>query len=169
MQTNQVPQWALKPGGGAVIYDGAPRQYHFDGLRGVFLIGEKEIGPTLPVQIFDRRLVEGERWGRPSQTWVDLAFVDDNQVVSVLALKKESAINLLEWFLTELRLTNASEVDPTAVRLVLAAERREGEEDEYFVVQPNGYSFVSEEQYHRVRQWTDEHLFRWIFLGEGGV
>lgn len=164
----QVPAWALQaPRVSQVVYEGIPRQYRFDGEVGRFFVGEKDCGSTLVVQLFDHRTVEAERFGRPVQTWLDLAFVDLAQVVGVLALKKEGAINLAEFLLSELRQTASASIDPVAVRVTLTAEHREGDDGPYYVVVVSDWAFVDEGQFWLVKNWHQQADFHWLFLGEG--
>lgn len=169
MKPNEIPSWAIQQSADLVTFAGVPRQYRFDGEMGSFVIGELDYGPTLQMQIFDRRFVTGERWGRPNQTWLDLAFVDEAGVVSVIALKKESASNVIEAFLTELRITTHSTLDPMAVDLVLESERREAEDGPYWVAEVRGWSLVPQERFEAVKRFAESGQFRWVFLGEAGV
>jgi len=163
----EIPKWALEaPDARGIIYNGIPRQYRFDGEQGRFLVGEKDCGTTLVVQLVDCRTTEAERWGRPLQVWLDLVFVDLANVVGVLALKKESAINLTEFFLAELAQTSHARINPQAVQVTLLAEAREGEDGPYYVVVVEDWAFVPEPQFRAVQRWAKTTNFSWIFLGE---
>jgi hypothetical protein len=163
-----VPAWAIEEQP-ALTFDGVPRQYRFDGEVGEFLVGEIGAGKAISIQLFNRRLVTGERWGRPNQTWIDLAFVDEQGVVGVMALKKESAINLIETFTSDLRLTSHSRLHPSAVRLGLRAVEREGEDGTYWVVEVSDWELVTQAEFDQVRHFAESGEFRWVFLGEAGV
>jgi len=168
LNASNVPAWAVQEQD-TLAFDGVPRQYRFDGGLGEFLVGEIAAGPAISIQLIDRRVVTGERWGRPLQTWIDLAFVDEQGVVSVLALKKESAINLMEVFLSDLRLTSHSRLHPSAVRMALRAVERQGEDGPYWVVEVNGWELVTQAEFELVREFAQSGQFRWVLLGEAGV
>lgn len=162
---DQIPVWAQLPKTGEIIYEGAPRHYHVNRAEGQFYVGTEVKGESLECQIFAYRWEWGERWGRNPQTWLDLGFVDGDGVASVLALNKDSAINVYD-FLTSLKLLNSCGVHPSSLRVTLDLERRQGEDGSYFVVAVGSWGFVTEQEFFRATQFVESREFEWIFAGE---
>ncbi|MEM6839662.1 MAG: hypothetical protein AAF609_22840 [Cyanobacteria bacterium P01_C01_bin.120] len=160
-----VPEFArVAPQGVDTLhYAGAPRQYRFDGEVGAFFVGSRQFD-QISAQIFARRFVYEQRWGRPMQTWLDLAFVDQDSTVSVLALKKESAVNLHELFVN----LDQMGADWKAVEVLLTAAVRtvrHGEDDleSYHVCDWEEWEFSSESRYQSVKAIEQ---FDWVLSGE---
>lgn len=166
VNSRDIPAWALQQHTG-LTYNGAPRQYRFDGSMGIFVIGEQFVGTKITAQIITTRWKDGERWGRTRQSWLDVAFVDDTRVVSLLALKKESAINLHEWMLSSLRETTTTTIDPSAVRVELeATERLTQEQEKYWVVSAGDWEFVTKPEFDQVQEFYESNRMDWIYTGE---
>mgnify|MGYP001791917892 CR=1 FL=1 len=170
-QTEQPQTWPTVPefaqlasqGADTLHYAGAPRQYRFDGESGKFLVGSREFD-SITAQIFARRFVYEERWGRPLQTWLDIAFIDQDDTVSVLALKKESATNLHELFV-QLDQIAADWKACEVMLLPVSRDVRHGEDDieTYYVTDWYEYSFVTESRYQSVKAIEQ---FDWVLSGE---
>lgn len=164
------PTWAISDDVQFPAWIGAPRQYRFDGQDGVFLVGQDRL-ELITAQFFDWRWQHGLRWGRPAQTWLDLAFVDNDGVVSQLSVKKDSALYLFEA-LVSLRLDEVS-LYPEAVRIPLALDRRsieiedEGRTQDYWVVLPQSeVEYVAESEFRKVQEFKESGVFKWIVVGE---
>lgn len=150
-----------------IIYEAGPRQYRFSGEVGEFMRGEERIGVSLSLQVFDFRWSYGRRWAYPAQSWLDVAFLDNDGVISVCAFKKESALNLFE-FLLDLKIQKLS---PLSIWVELTAVARIVEEETYtyyYVADIFYWDFVSQERFEDLSQFAKSGKFEWILSGEAG-
>lgn len=156
------PEWARteRP---RLLWQRAPRPYRFDGQTGEFY-GLPD-GPVreLGIQIFDWRWQEGERWGREKQTWLDLAFVDPEQAISVISLKKDSAIAVLNLLLT---LQREGVLVEAAAVLLSAQPKSHSQGGDYYVVGAQQEGWLTEAQFQAVVEFEASGLFGWYLIGE---
>jgi hypothetical protein len=81
---------------GIVYIPGRPRQYRADCKAGVFKIGESKIvGNELTIEILSFRTFEEQLFNYPYQSWLEVIFVDPDNVVGHLLFKTESLDNFL--------------------------------------------------------------------------
>ncbi|NCJ05181.1 hypothetical protein GS597_01330 [Synechococcales cyanobacterium C] len=113
----QTPDYAVGVAQTGAVWNGVPLPYRFDGEVGQFYCGSVEVGDSVWIQAIQWRWASGERWSRPNQSWFDVAFLDSENLVSILSLKKDSAVNVFE-FLTRL---SADGILVEAVQLRLGA------------------------------------------------
>lgn len=77
-----------------ITYLGRPRQYRSDCQAGQFKLGaSKMLGKTLEMEVFSYRTFDDELFGYPHQTWLQLLFIDTQNVVSSILFKTESMDN----------------------------------------------------------------------------
>jgi hypothetical protein len=102
---------------------------------------------------------------------LDVAFVDQDGVVSQLSLKKDSALNLFE-FLLSLKNLDGAEVAIASTCCTLSGEAWEyGQSDEavpdqYFIAQVSDAEFVPEPVFRAVVEFAQSGLFCWVTVGE---
>jgi len=162
----EIPAHAQVEQEGRVIWSGAPRFYKADRQEGGFYVGSDFKGEELTCQIFDWRWDNSERWGRAGQSWLDLALVDGDGVAAILALNKDSAVNVFD-FLISLKQTGASAIDPPALSVTLGFVRRETQEGEaYYLVDVRAWQFASEADWLKVAAFRDTRQFNWVLVGE---
>jgi hypothetical protein len=79
---------------GIVYIPGRPRQYRADCKAGVFKIGESKIvGNELKLEILSFRTFEEQLFNYPYQSWLEVIFVDPDNVVGHILFKTESLDN----------------------------------------------------------------------------
>jgi hypothetical protein len=166
----EVPDYAVSAPAEFPIWAGAPRQYRFDGQTGLFCCGSNEPIGAMLIQPIDYRWREGERWGRNYQAWLDVAFVDSDGCVAQLSLKKDSAINLFELFVS-LKSVNGKEVALPAIEIGLEAaehltEREDGTEGIFYVVQVGAVDYLDEHSFQPVQDFAQSGQFQWQLVGE---
>lgn len=173
MQTEtkvQVPEWA-RIEHQEVVYDpDLVIQYRFDGLDGLYKLGEKTF-ESIIIQPICYRTRYSERYGRKAQTWLDICFVDEQSKVAMIALKKQSANMMMDW-IGDLLLNG---IAPHAVRVVLQSkkihvhviddETQATVDDYYHAVLPDEYEFVDEERFKIVSDLKAKNI-RFAPLGE---
>jgi len=77
-----------------IIWTGRPRQYRSDCQLGKFKIGsDKLVGKELKMEIFGFRTIDDELFGYEYQTWLQVLFIDPQNVVSSILFKTESMDN----------------------------------------------------------------------------
>ncbi|MGD1908196.1 MAG: hypothetical protein ACFB0C_19705 [Leptolyngbyaceae cyanobacterium] len=167
----QVPEWAALPNatqGDGLIYEGAPLRYRFDGSEGGFFVGQHPIGADLAMQVLTVEWRQGERFGRPNQSWMDVAFVDDHNRVATISLKKDSAVNLHFFLTQELRESGNSAINPMAVRVLLRATDMESYDGDYnyYTLTTGEWSFVSEARFKTAKKFWNSKQFQWLIPGE---
>ncbi|NCJ06652.1 hypothetical protein GS597_09065 [Synechococcales cyanobacterium C] len=158
----EIPSYARVERPRGVVYAGAPRQYRFNGKDGCFYQGGELVDQELQIQPFEVRWDYGERWGRPAQSWLDVAFADAGSVISIISFKKDSALNLFEAFLA----LHEAGLVPDAVRLYLTSDLRETEDGGFWVVDIAGYEILPEQQYRDLLEFKESRRFEWILIGE---
>lgn len=165
----QIPEWARLPETDYPLWTGSPRHYRFNGETGAFSVGTTVLGAELWVQPFSQRWAElEERWRFDAQAWMDVAFVDQDHVVSTLSLKKDSAVNFEDF--TQRCLSGRQfgvPVKPSACWLKLEAlelSSREGQP--YYVVQVSDANIASEEQFKKLWEFDASGVFEWVLVGE---
>ena len=85
---------------GIVYIPGRPRQYRADCKAGIFKIGEsKIIGNELKLEILSFRTFEEQLFNYPYQSWLEIIFVDPDNIVGHILLKTESLDNFLNLHL----------------------------------------------------------------------
>ena len=136
----------------------------------ILISGEKSF-ESIIIQPICYRTRYSERFGRKPQTWLDIAFVDEQSKVSVMALNKQSA-NIMMDFLSGLLLDG---IAPHAVRVVLQSqklhvhvvdeENQTTVDDFYHAVLPDEYEFVTKERFEIVAKLKAQN-FRFVTLGE---
>lgn len=81
---------------GIIYIPGRPRQYRGDCKAGVFKIGEsKIIGNELKLEILSFRTFEEQLFNYPYQSWLEVIFVDPDNIVGHILFKTESLDNFL--------------------------------------------------------------------------
>ena len=81
---------------GIVYIPGRPRQYRADCKAGAFKIGEsKLIGNELKLEILSFRTFEEQLFNYPYQSWLEIIFVDPDNIVGHVLFKTESLDNFL--------------------------------------------------------------------------
>jgi hypothetical protein len=160
-EIGNIPEYAKAPTG-YPAWAGVPRQYRFDGRAGIFRVGSEDCGNYLVAQIFDWRWQQECRWGRESQYWLDLAFVDLDGCVAILPLKKDSAINLLDSLINLRRIG----VRPEALLLALGAVERAGEDGPWYVTEVTGREFAGQVMTVAAIKFAEGGQMRWILTGE---
>jgi hypothetical protein len=81
---------------GIVYIPGRPRQYRADCKAGVFKIGEsKIIGNELKLEILSFRTFEEQLFNYPYQSWLEVIFVNPDNIVGHILFKTESLDNFL--------------------------------------------------------------------------
>ena len=81
---------------GIVYIPGRPRQYRGDCKAGVFKIGESKIvGNELKLEILSFRTFEEQLFNYPYQSWLEVIFVDPDNIVGHILFKTESLDNFL--------------------------------------------------------------------------
>ena len=81
----------------SIVYiPGRPRQYRGDCKAGAFKIGEsKIIGNELKLEILSFRTFEEQLFNYPYQSWLEVIFVDPDNIVGHILFKTESLDNFL--------------------------------------------------------------------------
>ncbi len=80
-----------------IHFPGNPRQYRSDCKAGIFKIGESEIiGNSIEMEIISFRDFDDAIFNYPYQKWLEIFFIDKDNVVSHLLFKTESIDNFLE-------------------------------------------------------------------------
>ena len=81
---------------GIVYIPGRPRQYRADCKAGAFKIGESRlIGNKLKLEILSFRTFEEQLFNYPYQSWLEVIFVDPDNIVGHVLFKTESLDNFL--------------------------------------------------------------------------
>ena len=158
------PEWARRDDQLSwPIWDGFPRQYRCNQEEGSFYRGSELVDTKLTLLIFDHRWDEEvARWGYPRQSWLDVAFVDDEGVVGICSFKKESAINLHVW-LTRLE----SKTYPWACRVKLQIDEREAREGGvYGVAIVAETAWINAVEFQLIEDFRQSAQFRWLLTGE---
>lgn len=167
MKLEKAPDFAVVDVAAYPVWAGSPRQYRFDGNTGLYVCAGTEMA-VLKMQPFDYRWREEERWGRPYQAWLDVAFVDGNGFVSQISLKKDSALAVHELILGT-KDVEGSEVALCAVECKLTQHRREVEGAElsaFFVVDVLSMGYVRKKRFEQVRDFAQMGCFEWQLIGE---
>lgn len=77
-----------------IIWSGRPRQYRSDCQAGQFKIGaDRMVGKSLEMEVFGFRTIDDELFGYDFQTWLQVLFIDPQNVVSSVLFKTESMDN----------------------------------------------------------------------------
>ncbi|MEM8604136.1 MAG: hypothetical protein AAGF24_09920 [Cyanobacteria bacterium P01_H01_bin.121] len=154
------------------VWSGLPRPYQFDGYEGVLRIGTQDQLGSITLQPLLWNLDPlTERWGRASQTWLDVAGIDQDGFVCQLSLKKASAINVLS-FIQKLQGGGVEKldgyaVDPRACLLSLKPEGMVGADGTpYYTLQVSDVAFVSEDHYQKAVEFIEGDQFNWVLFGE---
>lgn len=169
MTIANIPEWA-KIECQEVVYDAdLVIQYRFDGLDGLYKLGEKSF-ESIIIQPICYRTRYAERFGRKAQTWLDIAFVDEQSKVAMMPLNKQSA-NIMMDFLSGLLHEG---IAPHAIKVVLQSqpihvhvidENNISRDDYYHAVLPDEYEFVDESRFKIVADLKAQN-FRFAPLGE---
>jgi hypothetical protein len=78
----------------SIIWTGRPRQYRSDCQLGQFKIGSSQlVGKSLEMEVFGFRTFDDELFGYGFQTWLQVLFIDPQNVVSSCLFKTESLDN----------------------------------------------------------------------------
>lgn len=166
-----VPDYAKtdeKPG----IVGTACLQYTHNGLDGNFYLGTQSLGKQLLIRPFEWRWANGERWGRKNQNWLDLAFLNESNCLSVISAKKQSATNLYSA-IVDLK-TKGIVLEATWMLLVSelvevsVINDNQRFDDAYSAVKVGEFGFVSEEQLQALYDWYEliDGEFDWNIVGE---
>jgi len=84
---------------GIMYIPGRPREYRADCKAGMFKIGESKItGNELNIEILSCDTFEAELFNYPRQQWLQIIFVDTDNIVSHVLFKNESLDNFIEMF-----------------------------------------------------------------------
>jgi hypothetical protein len=149
-------------------------QYRFNGNDGMFYCGDRTF-ETLEMRPFYIRSSLEERWGRARQLWMDIAFLDDDNDICMISLKKD-AITEISIGLAELERAG---VNYQAVRMILHSEPRQVDvvdafnrkkREHFFSVGIFDHHFVTEAQFNDLQEFLTSinGRFRWNLLGEVG-
>jgi len=157
------------------VVDYDPRliiRYQFDGLDGVFRCGDR-VFDVLEMQPIDFRQHTSERWGRLRQSWMDIAFLDNEDSVSVISFNKQSNVEMSVLF----DLMNRNGVAIQSLWLALTAKSTpkkvfdgdEMVEGKYFVVDPfvedgQEYAFVDYSRFEKAIAIKEK--LQWKLIGE---
>lgn len=166
----KIPEWA-RIEHKEIVYDpDLVVQYRFDGLDGLYKLGEKTF-ESMIIQPICYRTRYSERFGRKPQTWLDICFVDEQSKVAMMALNKQSANIMMDW-ISGLLLEG---IAPHAVRVVLQSQRlhvhvlneesQTTSDDFYYAVLPDDYTFVDEDRFKIVADLRAQNI-RFAPLGE---
>jgi hypothetical protein len=83
-----------------ITFTGKPRQYRADCQSGQFKIGgAKMLGKTLNLEILAYRKIQDELFGYDFQTWLEIIFIDPQNIISHIMFKSESLDNFDELVL----------------------------------------------------------------------
>jgi hypothetical protein len=83
-----------------ITFTGKPRQYRADCQSGQFKIGgAKMLGKTLNLEILAFRKIQDELFGYDFQTWLEIIFIDPQNIISHIMFKSESLDNFDELVL----------------------------------------------------------------------
>jgi hypothetical protein len=166
----RIPDWARIEQKDVVYDPDLVVQYRFDGLTGLYRLGEKTFDSIL-IQPICYRTRYSERFGRKPQTWLDICFVDEQSKVAMMALNKQSANIMMDW-LSGLLLDG---IAPHAVRVAMQTqpihvhvfneETQTTTDDYYHAVLPDEYEFVDEERFKIVSDLKAKNI-RFSPLGE---
>jgi hypothetical protein len=164
----QIPDWA-KTVPQKIVYDpDLVGQYRFDGLDGLYRLGDKTF-ESIIIQPIVYRTRHSERFGRVPQTWLDIAFIDENLKVSVMPLNKKSAEIMMD-FLSGLIQQG---IAPHAIKLVLHSQPIHIHviddeitvDDFYHAVLPGDYEIVERDRFDFAQNLKEKN-FRFTLLGE---
>ena len=80
-----------------ITFTGKPRQYRADCQSGQFKIGgAKMLGKILNLEILAFRKIQDELFGYDFQTWLEIIFIDPQNIISHIMFKSESLDNFDE-------------------------------------------------------------------------
>jgi hypothetical protein len=83
-----------------VTFTGKPRQYRADCQTGQFKIGAgKFLGKTLNLEVLAFRKLQDELFGYDFQTWLEIIFIDPENIIAHAMFKTESLDNFDEMLL----------------------------------------------------------------------
>ncbi len=83
-----------------ITFTGKPRQYRSDCQTGQFKIGAaKMLGKTLQMEVLAWRKLQDELFGYDFQTWLEIIFIDRQNLISHILFKTESMDNFDEMLL----------------------------------------------------------------------
>ena len=165
--TRTIPEWAKTD---AVDYD--PRliiRFQFDGSDGLFKCGDRE-SESLKMQPLAYRQHNSERWGRVKQSWMDIAFLDNDDDVCILSLNKQSNVEMSIFLSKMLKdgiaLQSVSlQLAAKAMPVKILSEDEEVISGSYYIVDPfEEYEFVPELQFEKAIAILEK--FRWALIGE---
>ena len=131
---------------GIVYIPGRPRQYRADCKAGVFKIGEsKIIGNELKLEVLSFRTFEEQLFNYPYQSWLEVIFVDPDNIVGHILFKTESLDNFLN-----LTLDLGLEGKAIGTGIVTARmNKRSNDNGSYFAVE---FSWQEQEKKERVSE-----------------
>lgn len=166
----QVPSYAKSGNVGGIVYANGCLPYRFDGLDGRFYLGSECLGDSLVIRPFAHRWESGERWGRKSQSWLDIAFLSPDKVVSVISFKKQAAANIfsaitniaaagIELWSTQLLIVSGD-------ALVRLSDDGGFFEDSYKDAEVCQLTFPNEAECLELKAFIDSGRFRWHLVGE---
>jgi hypothetical protein len=170
----EIPEYAVhdSPDYDRVVYPrGGPLFYRFDGKNGFFYKGADAYAETLWIRPFDIRPHHSARWGRQKQHWLDVAFVDESNIVSIISFNKDSRSAMLNEFAkmevrnikyhaTRLALSNEE------VKISLELEDGSEEEDLYHIVKVDQKIIAARETVAAIDKFIESGQFEWILPGE---
>ena len=117
---------------GIIFFSGHPRSYRADCKAGVIKIGESEIiGSSLDMEILSCREFPDALFNYPFQDWLEVFFVDKDNVVSHILFKIESINNFLEL----LRKLRIARVALGACIVTAQMSKRSNDHETYFAVE----------------------------------
>jgi hypothetical protein len=165
-----VPNWARREPEG-VIYENGSLQYRFDGSDGNYYLGNEAIGDELIIRPFMFRWDKGLRWGRSAQSWLDVAFLNQLNTVSVISFKKAGATKIFEFLQSivggGVELCSQRVTLSTTVEYVKYVDQDiEDGDDFYFIPIVTNHEYVSEEEFADLEIFLRAGAFEWMLVGE---
>jgi hypothetical protein len=83
-----------------ITFTGKPRQYRADCQSGHFKIGAgKFLGKALDLEVLAFRKIQDELFGYDYQTWLEIIFIDPENIIAHVMFKTESLDNFDEMVL----------------------------------------------------------------------
>lgn len=167
-----IPDYALAGKSASIVYlRGGPLFYRFDGKDGFFYKGIDVDSDTLYIRPFDIRPHFSARWGRAAQSWLDVAFIDVDNIASIISFAGDSRKQMLNDFAS----LELQDLKYHSVRLGLSnremkidIQEDDGTETEgmYHIAQVELLEFLPESEVLQIEKFIESGKFEWILPGE---
>jgi hypothetical protein len=168
----EIPDYALAGKTQGIVYPrGGPLFYRFDGKDGFFYKGVDVDSDTLYIRPFDIRPHFSARWGRLAQSWLDVAFIDESNVASIISFAGDSRKQMLSDFAS----IEMHDIKYHSIKLGLSnreinitIEQEDGTETEglYHIAQVESLEFLPEPEVLKIEEFIKSSQFEWILPGE---